>query len=126
MNNFFQLYYFFIGAVYLLTNRICRCVMFLLAIHLCTICPAQQKFDFYVSNNGNDSFPGTAKLSPKKTIANIAPVLKIFSAANGKGKLGLKEGDIFNENLITSYPIEINTYGNNSVPDQFAILNGTK
>lgn len=100
--------------------------MFLLAIHLCTICPAQQKFDFYVSNNGNDSFPGTAKLSPKKTIANIAPVLKIFSAANGKGKLGLKEGDIFNENLITSYPIEINTYGNNSVPDQFAILNGTK
>ncbi len=100
--------------------------MFLFAIHLCTICLAQEKFDFYVSNNGNDSFPGTSYQFPKKTITAISPALETFSLVNKKVKLGLKEGNIFEEGLVTSYPIEINTYDNNLPGNEFAILNGTK
>ncbi len=86
---------------------------------------AQENCNFYISNNGNDSFPGTSELLAKKTIAGIAPVLKNFAAANGSVKVGLKSGDRFEENLVTSYPIQLNTYDNSTQGD-FAILDGSK
>jgi hypothetical protein len=87
---------------------------------------AQFKPDIYVSNLGNDSFPGTSNLLPKKTIAGIAPYLKNIYDIKGRVKIGLKEGDLFNENLITSYPIEISSYNGNNDAINFAVLNGTK
>ena len=98
----------------------------ILLLQLPGLLAAQSKTDFYVSNSGNDSFPGTSNIFPKKTIAGVAPSLKKSFHANGFVKLGLKSGDIFQEGLITSYPIEINTYADNTAPKALAILNGTK
>jgi len=86
---------------------------------------AQENYDFYISNKGNDLFPGTSEQLAKKTFAGIAPILKNFSTANGGVKVGLKSGDIFEEGLETSYPIRLNTY-DNSAQNEFAILNGSK
>ena len=97
----------------------------ILLLQLPGLLAAQSTTDFYVSNSGNDSFPGTSNIFPKKTIAGVAPSLKKSFHANGFVKLVLKSGDIFQEGLITSYPIEINTYADNAIND-FAILNGTK
>lgn len=87
---------------------------------------AQAKFDYFVSNAGNDSFPGTSTAFPKKTIAAIAPALQKISNANGIVKLGLKAGDIFEESLVTSYPVAINSYPDNTAANAFVVLNGTK
>ena len=87
---------------------------------------AQQKFDFYISNNGNDFFSGTSIPLAKKTIAGIAPLLQNYSGSNKTVKLGLRSGDIFEENLISSYPIEMNTFSENLNQTDFAILNGSK
>lgn len=103
-----------------------RVILILLFFFIHSLSFAQAKLNFYVSNKGNDSFPGTSNLFPKKTIAGAASALKNFSIANGISRLRLKEGDIFEENLITSYPIDINTYADNSTGNEFAILNGTK
>ena len=99
--------------------------MLLVSLHLYGFSIAQISPFFYVSNAGNDSFPGTSNIFPKKTIAAIIPSLKKAYSANGFVKLDLKSGDIFEEGLTTSYPIELNTYANNAGHD-FAILNGTK
>ncbi|MEO5892436.1 MAG: T9SS type A sorting domain-containing protein [Ferruginibacter sp.] len=98
----------------------------LLLFFIPSISHAQEDFDFYLSNKGNDSYPGTSKLSPKKTIDSIAPLLKRFSLENGRVKVGLKSGDIFDENLVTSYPIELNSYTTSNDKKDFAILNGSK
>ena len=87
---------------------------------------AQENYNFYVSNKGNDSLPGTSEQLAKKTIAGVAPFLKIFPITQGIVRVGLKSGDIFDERLVTSYPIQINTYTDNSNQNDFAILNGTK
>ena len=99
---------------------------FSLFLFLPYISVAQENFDFYISNKGNDSFPGTSELLAKKTITGIAPILKTFSLTNTGVKVGLKSGDIFEENLVTSYPIQLNTYTDNSDQNDFAILNGSK
>ncbi|MEP7107561.1 MAG: T9SS type A sorting domain-containing protein [Ferruginibacter sp.] len=87
---------------------------------------AQEKFDYYLSAHGNDSNPGTSKLLAKKTINGIAPILKNFFIENGSVKVGLRSGDIWEENLVTSYPIQLNTYSDNSNKGEFAIMNGSK
>ena len=126
MNIFFHGSQFLKGTINLFTNGVFRYLIALLFMHLSSLCIAQQKFDFYVSNNGNDSFPGTSNQFPKKTIAATSPALESFSHTNQKIQLGLKGGDIFEEGLITSYPVEINTYADNVPDNKFAILNGTK
>ncbi|MEP6949314.1 MAG: T9SS type A sorting domain-containing protein [Ginsengibacter sp.] len=99
---------------------------FLLFLFLPHTSVAQEKFDFYISNKGNDSLPGTSELLAKRTIGGIAPVLKTFSIARGSVKLGLKSGDMFQENLVTSYPIQLGTYAANYGENDFTILNGSK
>ncbi len=87
---------------------------------------AQDTFDFYISNKGNDNYLGTIELLPKKTITAAEPLIKNFFNANGNVKVGLKSGDVFEESLVTSYPIKISTYTDNNVQNDFAILNGSK
>ena len=87
---------------------------------------AQEKFDFYISNKGNDAYPGTSRLLAKKTIASVAPLLNKFYAANGSVKVGLQSGDTWDENLVTSYPIQLDIFPDNSNHKCFAILNGSK
>ena len=60
----------------------------LLFLFLPSISFAQENCDFYISNNGNDSFPGTSQLLAKKTISGIAPILKSFAIAKGSVKVG--------------------------------------
>lgn len=86
---------------------------------------AQDTPDFYISNKGNDRYPGTIELLPKKTIAATEPlILKRFNS-KGSVKIGLKSGDVFEESLVTSYPIQISSYSDNTQKD-FAILNGSR
>src|SRR4051812_5037279 len=87
---------------------------------------AQEKFDFYVSNNGNDAYPGTSRALAKRTIAGIAPLLKKFYAANGSVRLGLQSGGTWEENLVTSYPIQLNTFPGSANEKSIAILDGSK
>jgi hypothetical protein len=87
---------------------------------------AQDKFDFYISNSGSDGYPGNMKLLPRKTIIETAPLLKNYSLTHNIVKLGLKSGDVFEDNLVTSYPIQVGTYSDNSTQNDFAILNGSK
>jgi hypothetical protein len=88
---------------------------------------AQDTFDFYISNSGKDSYPGNSKALPRRTIAATAPLIANYFKAKGSVKVGLKSGDIFNENLITAYPIQLSTYTNdNFSQNDFAILNGSK
>ena len=87
---------------------------------------AQHAFDFYISNTGKDIYPGNVPSLPRKTIAATAPLIADYYKANGSVKVGLQSGDIFNENLVTSYPVQLGTYTNdNSGPGDFAILNGS-
>ncbi len=87
---------------------------------------AQEKFDFYVSNTGNDINPGISALLPKRTISATAPFLKNYHTGQNVVKLGLKSGDVFNDNLITSYPITVGIYSDKNGKNDFAILNGSK
>jgi Secretion system C-terminal sorting domain len=87
----------------------------------------QDTFDFYISNAGKDTYPGNKIFLPKQTIAATAPLLANCFKIKGNVKVGLKGGDVFNENLITSYPIELGTYtDDNFSQNDFAILNGSK
>ena len=43
---------------------------------------AQDTFDFYISNKGNDNYPGTIELLPKKTITAAEPLIKNFFNAS--------------------------------------------
>lgn len=87
---------------------------------------AQQQFDFYISNMGNDAYPGTFIPLARQTISASAPLFKKLSAINGSVKVALGSGDTFNETLTTSYPIQIGTYNGNTNNKDFAIMNGSK
>lgn len=102
-------------------QRLVVCFLFLPCLSF-----AQDKFDFYLSNKGNDTYPGNFKILPRKTIAATAPLLKKFSVDHGGVRIGLKSGDIFEENLVTSYPIQIGAYFDSSTQNDFAVLNGSK
>ena len=91
-----------------------------------TLCAAQQKFDFYISNSGKDVYPGTSAIFPRKTIGATEPLFKAVALVNDSVKIGLKSGAIFNENLVTSYPIMVSTYSDNPNQDDPAILNGSR
>ncbi len=100
---------------------------FIIFLFLPYISFAQDRFDFYISNAGKDSNPGNINLRPKKTIAATAPLLANCFKIKGSVKAGLKSGDTFNENLITSYPIQIGAYTDGIVSqNNFAILNGSE
>ncbi len=109
-----------------ITTTVSGQIIFFLLFQLPFLLVAQVKSDYYVSNGGNDSFAGTSSFFPKKTIAGTAPALKKTSDINGFVKLGLKTGDIFEETLVTSYPIAVNTFSEHTIGNDFAILNGTK
>ena len=126
IENSFHPYQFLKSTLLLIAKKLYRLLILMVCIHLSALGDAQEKFDFYVSNTGNDSLPGTSSLFPKKTIAAMAPVLESFSHSNQKIKLGLKGGDIFEEGLVTAYPIQINNYGADGADNKFIILNGTK
>jgi hypothetical protein len=87
---------------------------------------AQQSFDFYISNNGNDSNPGTSAVFPKKTIAAIAPLIQRIYTAKGSVKIGLKSGDFFEENFLPPCPVQLNTFTDNFGQNDFTILNGSR
>jgi hypothetical protein len=85
---------------------------------------AQDTFDFYISNAGKDTYPGNKKFLPRKTIAATEPLLANCFKIKGSVKVGLKSGDIFNENLITSYLIQLSAYTDYNISNNyFAILN---
>ena len=87
----------------------------------------QDTFDFYISNTGKDSYPGNVKALPKQTITATAPLLLNCFKSKGSVKLGLKSGDTFDENLSTTYPIQISTYTDDIFrQNDFAIINGSK
>ena len=87
---------------------------------------AQDNFNFYISNTGNDNYPGTSSLFPKKTITATATLFNNFFIANGSVKVGLKSGNTFEEQLVTSYPIQVGVYSDSLTKNNFAILNGSK
>ena len=60
-----------------------RYTVFLMLLHLPVWCGAQVKLDYYVSNAGNDSFPGTSIALAKKTISAMAPALQKTAYSNG-------------------------------------------
>ena len=87
---------------------------------------AQQDVDFYISNKGNDNNPGTSELLPKKTLAGVAPLLRNVYTTKGRVKIGLKSGDIFEENLLPPCPVQLNTFTDNLSQNEFVILNGSR
>lgn len=96
------------------------CVLPLLSV-------AQGSFNFYISNTGNDANAGTEKSAPRKTIEATGPLFTDFYKTKGSVSVGLKAGDTFNESLTTTYPVYVGTYAdNNTGPNDFAILNGSR
>ncbi|MEO8414524.1 MAG: T9SS type A sorting domain-containing protein [Ginsengibacter sp.] len=82
--------------------------------------------DFYISNQGNNSYPGTSPLLPRKTITATAPLLTDFAEKNGRVHVALESGSIFDETLVTSYPVEVKTYPDKNGHTDFAVLDGSK
>ena len=82
--------------------------------------------DFYISNQGQDYYPGTSPVLAKKTLTSLTNLLPVVAAKNGKVKIALKSGSTFNENIITSYPISVQTYADHFDSTGFAIMNGSK
>ena len=107
-------------------KRLFFATLLLSNLTLSYIATAQQKFDFYVSNSGKDSYPGTSATFARRTITATAPLLKAIASMHDSVRLGLKSGAVFNENLVTSYPIIVNTYTDDPAQNNFAILNGSK
>jgi Secretion system C-terminal sorting domain len=87
---------------------------------------AQNKFDFYVSDQGNNNNPGTFRTFPKKTISATAPLLDNFAKSHILVSLGLKSGEVFNDTLVTSYPIYAGAYSDSGNVTDFAVLNGSQ
>ncbi|MEO7960625.1 MAG: hypothetical protein ABIR19_03705, partial [Ginsengibacter sp.] len=91
-----------------------------------SVVQAQSGFDYYLSNNGKDAYPGTSPFLAKKTFAATSQMLKNFSDSHHTVKVGLQMNDVFNERFITSYPIRVGTYSQDVNTTGFAVLNGTK
>jgi hypothetical protein len=100
------------------------CVIICLFIPILSI--AQDTPDFYISNQGKDIYPGTSPLLPRKTITSTAPLLTNFASVKGSVKVALQSGNIFDESLVTSYPVEVKTYPDENGNTDFAILDGSK
>ncbi len=103
--------------------RICCSIVMLMWFSQC-LC--QSSPNFYISNQGRDYYPGTSSLLAKKTIASATPLISAFASSHDSVSIALKSGSIFNENLITSYPITVNTYADQFDSAAPAIMNGTK
>ena len=82
--------------------------------------------DFYISNQGKDIYPGTTPFLARKTISATTPLIKELSTTKAVVAVGLQSGSVFNENLITSYPIHLQTYAETNNDTDFAVINGTK
>jgi len=101
-------------------------IFFIVLFFLPAVGFGQHPFDFYISNAGKDIYPGNVPSLPRKTIAATAPLIADYYKANGSVKVGLRSGDVFNDNLVTSYPVQMAAYtDDNSRPGTFAILNGS-
>ncbi len=86
---------------------------------------AQQAFDFYVSNAGNDANAGTIN-APKKTIAGVRAALENAGPIPAPLKIGFRSGDVFNETCSPAFPILAGTYFPNAASKKFAVLNGAE
>src|SRR5436309_831699 len=96
----------------------------LLVFVICCRSVSQVKYDFFISNSGNDRNPGTSKLLPRKTLEGTAQIINNLTSSSGSVKIGLKAGDIFNEDLVPQYPIQFGAYSDLS-KNGFAVLNGS-
>jgi hypothetical protein len=85
----------------------------------------QGNYDIYISNSGSDKNPGTSPQLPRQTITGADSIYKRLYKANGKVSIGLKSGDVFSEDCIASYPMQLNTYYNSTGKNDFALLNGS-
>src|SRR5918993_148045 len=82
----------------------------------------QATFNYYVSSVlGNDSFPGTSALKPKKSIESLTPLLKKHAVSKGRVSVGLQSGDVFHENLTASYSLQVGSYSSQPSRENFAI-----
>ena len=88
-------------------------------------CISQATYDFYISNSGSDNNSGNSILSPRQTISGSDALFKKTASTNGIVNIGLKSGNIFNDGLITTYPLQLSTYYDTPDKKKFAILNGT-
>lgn len=86
---------------------------------------SQNRYDVFISHSGNDSNSGTTPLLPKQTFTGAIPVLNKFAFVNGKVSIGLKSGESFNDALTPFYPVQVGTYFDPSVKNNFAVLNGS-
>lgn len=85
---------------------------------------AQKSYDVYISNSGSNNNSGTSESFPKKTISSSISILTTLAEKNDSVSLGLQSGSVFNESLITSYPIRIGTYQSGLQKNDFAEMNG--
>jgi len=99
--------------------------IFLLFVFFPCISFSQGKFDFYISNTGNDANPGTSELLPKRTLSATQSLLKQYADKNGNVSIGLNQGSVFNDMLYATSPLQVGTYSDNSNNNNFTILNGS-
>ena len=86
---------------------------------------AQDAYNFYISNTGNDANSGQSKAFPKKTIAGAFTSISNLATDSGGVKIGFKSGDIFNETFNPGFPLQAGTYFEKGGSKNFAIFNGT-
>jgi hypothetical protein len=86
---------------------------------------AQNSFDFYISNAGNDANTGTLE-APKKTLTGVAAAIANSAPLTGPLKIGFRSGDRFDESYEPGYPVMAGTYFPNGASKKFAVLNGAK
>jgi len=98
----------------------------ILSLLIPVIAAAQDTPDFYISNQGKDSYPGTSPLLPRKTITATAPLFTNLAGLKGKVKVALRSGDIFDGRLVTTYPIQMQTYADGHGNTGFATLDGSE
>ncbi|MEP6583644.1 MAG: T9SS type A sorting domain-containing protein [Ginsengibacter sp.] len=103
----------------------CTLLPALLIVLLPCIAFGQIDYNFYISNQGKDTYPGTISVLPKQTILGTATSIQKFYTRTGGVKVGLRSGDLFKESLETSYPIQIGTYTGSNGPNDFAVMDGS-
>ncbi len=102
------------------------CARFFITLFLLTLMGnIEAQFNFYISNSGSDHYPGNIKLMPRQTIEGSASLLSQQSASEKRVSVGLRQGDLFEESLSPTYPIEVGTYKDNKSPDGFATMTGS-
>lgn len=95
---------------------------------LCSISFAlrgQQIPVFYLSNSGNDYFPGNTSVFPRQTFQGSLRLFSNIGTTYGQLPLKLRGGDIFQETFYPGYSVNMGTYQRNNTNPQLAILKGS-